>query len=296
MSVRQYDEEPFPYQIEAYHELERGQWIEVRRNDVDVAVGSRGVVLKKVAETGNYQVAVEVEGQDTKRVVALCPDQVRPADVPLPEPAAAPESKWSEEKRKAQSQRLKAYWERKRAEKEDPAAAAAAIDEEIAATGAKLAEQAAGILNMPQQRADEVAPSLMGRHRPEGMDERIAEAVHGPEKAPRKLTERPAPEPVAAAAVEPEPEPEVVAAIRHVQGYRERYGESVDLDLLQAIRELRPQPKPAPAPQLVEVTWTKRAADAIRPVLAEAAAAGGDVTQLALLVETISYLEDGGRP
>ena len=84
MSVRQYDEEPFPYQIEAYHELERGQWIEVRQNDVQVPAGSRGVVLKQVAETGNYQVAVEVEGEDRKRVVALCPDQVRPIDAPVP--------------------------------------------------------------------------------------------------------------------------------------------------------------------------------------------------------------------
>lgn len=250
MSVRQYDEQPFPYQLEAYHELERGQWIEVRRNDVDVAVGSKGVVLKQIAETGNYQVAVEVEGKAQKRIVALCPDQVRPCDPPLPaEPsaleaalaidaAAARPDRLSPEARERQRQATRDYWARKRAEKE---AAAAKPDK----------PKRAAKLKPDTPPAD---PALMTRHRPEGMDERIAAAVLG--TPPPPLVD------------------ELADAIRHVQAYRET---------------------PAPA-RLVEVTWTKRAADAIRPVLAEAAAAGGEVTQLALLVETISYLEDGGRP
>lgn len=246
MSVAQYDEEPFPYQVEAYHELARGQWVEVRRNDVQVAIGARGVVLKKVAETGNYQVAVEVEGQDQKRIVALCPDQVRPVDAPLPEPEPKkPASKWTEEKRAAQSEKLQAYWARRRAAKENPEAAAANVDAQLAEVTRKLEEQTAEILGAPRRKLKDAPVEIP---EPEPFDE----------------------EPDA------ELDQEQVAAIRHVMEYRDRFV--------------------APAPRLVEVTWTQRAADAIRPVLAEAATGGANPTELALLVETISYLEDGGRP
>ena len=267
MSVARYDEQPFPYQVEAYHELARGQWVEVRANDVKLPVGARGVVVKRIAETGNYQVAVEVEGEATKRLVALCPDQVRPIEPPLPEPEAAPEPEpakarqaagWTEEKRAEQAQRVREMWARKKAER----AAAAAAEPEPEKPKRKLAKKPA-----PD-------PALMTRHRPEGMDEAIAEAVLGEAM--------------------PEPEPPIVTeladAIRELRDYREPYAPSRSGRYLYDVAIANPPQK------LAAVTWTKRAADAIRPVLAEAAANGGEVTQLALLVETISYLEDGGRP
>ena len=255
MSVRQYDEEPFPYQVEHYRDLEPRQWVEVRANDVQLPVGSRGVVLQKVAESGNYQVAVEIEGEARKRVIALCPDQVRPIDPPLPdkqpEPmpsatgldAAAKPDRLSPEARERQKQATRDYWARKKAEK-------AAAAEQNLKPKAKAAK--------PKAMPPAGDPALMTRHRPERMDEEIAAAVHGPR--------------------EPQADPfvETVAAIRQLQAYRE------------------PLPKPSPRPE--PLTWTRQAADAIRPVLAAAAAGGGDVAQLALLVETISYLEDGGRP
>ena len=111
MSVRH--EEPLP-EIEAYRDLAPGTAVEARENDADIPVGARGTVARRIPETGNWQCVFELEAGQ-RRVVSLCPDQLRPANV-----AAAAESKpkasgWTPEKRAAQSERLKARHAAKRA-------------------------------------------------------------------------------------------------------------------------------------------------------------------------------------
>lgn len=88
MSVASIGQDIYPPRlIEEYPDLEPYTLIEVRKNDVEVPVGSLGTVLRTVPETGNYQCAVKIETDQgpRRRVVALTHDQVRPIG---PAPAA----------------------------------------------------------------------------------------------------------------------------------------------------------------------------------------------------------------
>lgn len=113
MSVRH--EEPLP-EIEAYRDLAPGTAVEARENDADIPVGARGTVARRIPETGNWQCVFEVEAGQ-RRVVSLCPDQLRPVSVAAGDLTlrGKPSSGWTEEARKAQSERIKAAYAAKRA-------------------------------------------------------------------------------------------------------------------------------------------------------------------------------------
>ncbi|MGI9253091.1 MAG: hypothetical protein ACR2J8_05045, partial [Thermomicrobiales bacterium] len=69
-------------ELERYDDLATGDAVMTRMNDAGVPAGARGVVVRRVAETGNWLVRFDLPGG--RRVVALCPWQVRPESVDAP--------------------------------------------------------------------------------------------------------------------------------------------------------------------------------------------------------------------
>jgi hypothetical protein len=139
MSVSNYDDDRDLIRVvEQYHDLEPGTPVEARANDASVPVGQRGVVLRQMPESGNWQCLFEIEGK--RRVVSLCPDQLRPVGEPTrnkvldliskahdpvqhDEPARqeireqAIAKLATDEAKRRRADGLRAYHERKRAEK-----------------------------------------------------------------------------------------------------------------------------------------------------------------------------------
>lgn len=62
--------------LERYDGLAQGDLVVARANDVEIPGGARGVVLRRVEETGNWLVRFDLD--DGERLVALCPWQLRP--------------------------------------------------------------------------------------------------------------------------------------------------------------------------------------------------------------------------
>ena len=135
--------EDLDWAIERYDDLEPGTPVEARINDVAIPVGTVGTVVRTIAETGNYQCVFDLDTGATRiwtgqrRVVAMCPDQIKPVGAPevtdtlrlvtaqqdpvqhdhgdRRDSAATPLS--ADEAKRRRAEGLRAYHERRRAEK-----------------------------------------------------------------------------------------------------------------------------------------------------------------------------------
>ncbi len=77
------EEETAGESLEAYDDLAIGEQVIARMNDAGIPAGAIGVVLRRVAETGNWILRFDLAG-GRRVVVALCPWQVRPVSVTPP--------------------------------------------------------------------------------------------------------------------------------------------------------------------------------------------------------------------
>ena len=284
--------EDLDWTIERYDDLEPGTPVEARINDAAIPVGTVGTVVRTIAETGNHQCVFDLD-TGARRVVAMCPDQIKPVGAPevtetLRLVAAAHDpvqyeeadrqerrdaalAKLTTEEAKARRRAgLQAYHERRRAEK---VAAEAEVD-------APAADRRRGPRITGTPWTDEARAAQSERMKARHAARKAAEAeevvaVVTPEEIEAMRTARNVPRTVravrAASAWDAQEEPTPIR--------RE------ELEALVA----NPQ---EPLPQVVARNWRGEMTSAMRRVLQEAAgvASGED---LALMVEVIAYLERG---
>ncbi len=280
--------EDLDWTIERYDDLEPGTPVEARINDAAIPVGTVGTVVRTIAETGNHQCVFDLD-TGARRVVAMCPDQIKPVGAPevtetLRLVAAAHDpvqyeeadrqerraeaiARLSTEEAKAKRKAgLQAYHERRRVGKVEPNPDKRTPAESGAMgwTPERRAKQAERVKARNAEKRAEAEASATGQER-----------VVTPEEIEEMRTARNV--------------PRTVRAVRAASGWDAQ--EEPTPIRREEFESLVANPQ-EPLPQVVARNWRGEMTSAMRRVLEEAAgvASGED---LALMVEVIAYLERG---